>query len=66
LDVNPFLSKLPFSPTSGQLNVIGDIIKDLQSEYIMNRLVQGDVGSGKTLVACAALYLAARNGFQEL
>jgi len=64
LDVNPFLSKLPFSPTSGQLNVIGDIIKDLQSEYIMNRLVQGDVGSGKTLVACAALYLAARNGFQ--
>lgn len=64
LDLKPFLSKLPFVPTSGQVNVIKDIIKDLNSEYIMNRLVQGDVGSGKTLVACAALYLAAKNGFQ--
>jgi len=64
LDIEPFLSHLPFSPTSGQINVINDIIKDLQSDYIMNRLVQGDVGSGKTLVACAALYLAAKNGFQ--
>ncbi len=64
LDLKPFLSKLPFSPTSGQFKVINDIIEDLQSEYIMNRLVQGDVGSGKTLVACAALYLAAKNGLQ--
>ncbi|HHY43047.1 MAG TPA: ATP-dependent DNA helicase RecG [Thermoanaerobacterales bacterium] len=64
LDLKPFLSKLPFSPTSGQVKVINDIIKDLKSEYIMNRLVQGDVGSGKTLVACAALYLAAKNGLQ--
>jgi len=64
LDLEPFFTKLPFTPTSGQLNVIKDIINDLQSEYIMNRLIQGDVGSGKTLVACAALYLAAKNGFQ--
>lgn len=64
LDLKPFLSSLPFSPTSGQEKVLKDIIKDLQSEHIMNRLVQGDVGSGKTLVACAALYLAVKNGFQ--
>jgi len=64
LDLKPFLSNLPFLPTSGQVKVIKDIIKDLQSEYIMNRLVQGDVGSGKTFVACVALYLAAKNGFQ--
>jgi len=64
LDLKPFLSNLPFSPTTGQVKVFKDIIKDLQSAYIMNRLVQGDVGSGKTLVACAALYLAVKNGFQ--
>ncbi|NLZ52193.1 MAG: ATP-dependent DNA helicase RecG [Thermoanaerobacteraceae bacterium] len=64
LDLKPFLSSLPFSPTTGQEKVFNDIIKDLQSEYIMNRLVQGDVGSGKTLVACAALYLAVKNGLQ--
>ncbi|HHY70176.1 MAG TPA: ATP-dependent DNA helicase RecG, partial [Thermoanaerobacterales bacterium] len=64
LDLKAFLSSLPFLPTSGQEKVLKDIIKDLQSEHIMNRLVQGDVGSGKTLIACAALYLSVKNGFQ--
>jgi ATP-dependent DNA helicase RecG len=63
-DLKAFLSSLPFLPTSGQEKVLKDIIKDLQSEHIMNRLVQGDVGSGKTLIACAALYLSVKNGFQ--
>jgi ATP-dependent DNA helicase RecG len=63
-DLKPFLSNLPFSPTYGQEKALKEIIKDLQNEHIMNRLVQGDVGSGKTFVACAALYLAVKNGFQ--
>jgi len=64
VNLKPFLSGLPFSPTKGQKKVLNDIINDFNSEHIMNRLVQGDVGSGKTLIACAALYLAVKNGFQ--
>ncbi|MDD4569546.1 MAG: DEAD/DEAH box helicase, partial [Tepidanaerobacteraceae bacterium] len=64
LDLKPFLSGLPFSPTSGQLKVLNDVINDLKCKHVMNRLVQGDVGSGKTLIACAALYLNVKNGFQ--
>ncbi|WP_213973737.1 ATP-dependent DNA helicase RecG [Tepidanaerobacter acetatoxydans] len=64
IDLGPFLSEIPFTLTSGQEKVLKDIIKDLKSEYIMSRLIQGDVGSGKTVVACAALYLSAKNGFQ--
>ncbi|HHW02925.1 MAG TPA: ATP-dependent DNA helicase RecG [Thermoanaerobacterales bacterium] len=63
-DIKPFLSTLPFTLTSGQERVIGDIISDLKSEHNMNRLVQGDVGSGKTVVAGIALYLAVKNGLQ--
>lgn len=64
IDLEPFLSEIPFTLTSGQEKVLKDIIKDLKSEYIMSRLIQGDVGSGKTVVACAALYLSVKNGFQ--
>ncbi len=64
IDLTPFLSKLPFELTSGQKKVINDIINDLKKEQNMNRLVQGDVGCGKTVVACAALYLAVKNGYQ--
>lgn len=64
VDLAPLLSSLPFSLTSGQEKVIEDITSDLRSNHIMNRLVQGDVGSGKTIVACAALYLAVKNGLQ--
>ncbi|MDD4570552.1 MAG: ATP-dependent DNA helicase RecG, partial [Tepidanaerobacteraceae bacterium] len=64
LDLKPFLSGIPFSPTSGQLKVLNDVINELKCKHVMNRLVQGDVGSGKTLIACAALYLNVKNGFQ--
>ncbi|WP_041591432.1 ATP-dependent DNA helicase RecG [Tepidanaerobacter acetatoxydans] len=64
IDLEPFLSGIPFTLTSGQEKVLKDIIKDLKSEYIMSRLIQGDVGSGKTVIACAALYLSVKNGFQ--
>lgn len=63
-DITPFLKNLPFSLTKGQEKVVMDIISDLQSERVMNRLIQGDVGSGKTVVATIALYLAAKNGYQ--
>lgn len=65
-DVNPapFLDRLPFRLTGAQSRAIDEIRRDLQKGVPMNRLVQGDVGSGKTMVAAAALYLAAKNGHQ--
>lgn len=63
-DIVPLLNKLPFSLTTGQKKVVADIIKDLESEQNMNRLIQGDVGSGKTVIAVIALYLAVKNGYQ--
>ena len=60
-----FEGALPFTLTGAQSRAIGDIVKDLQRGIPMNRLVQGDVGSGKTMVAAAAAYLAAQNGFQS-
>ncbi len=61
-----FLSFLPFNPTSAQLRAIKESVSDMRKNVPMNRLVQGDVGSGKTLVAAAACYNAARNGYQSL
>lgn len=58
------LRSLPFAPTQAQSRVIGEITHDLQQAVPMNRLVQGDVGSGKTLVAVAAALHAIANGFQ--
>ncbi|RKI42928.1 ATP-dependent DNA helicase RecG [bacterium D16-51] len=58
------LSALPYTLTSGQEKAWKEIQGDLQSGYVMNRLVQGDVGSGKTVVAMLALLLAAENGYQ--
>jgi len=63
-DYAPFLRALPFEPTGAQLRVLGEISGDMTSGRRMNRLVQGDVGSGKTAVAIAASYIAIKNGFQ--
>ena len=59
-----FLDALPFRPTGAQTRVIGEIRDDLASAQSMLRLVQGDVGSGKTLVAAAAALIAIGSGYQ--
>ena len=63
-DLQPFYASLPFTLTGAQSRAIGEISADLGRGAPMNRLVQGDVGSGKTMVAAAAAYLAAANGQQ--
>ena len=57
-------SLLPFTLTAAQKKVIGEIFADLKSDAPMNRLVQGDVGSGKTIVAFLAMFAAMENGYQ--
>jgi RecG-like helicase/REP element-mobilizing transposase RayT len=59
-----FLKSLPFELTGAQSKVIAEIRRDLASTHAMNRLLQGDVGSGKTVVAIAAILLAVEAGFQ--
>ena len=59
-----FYSLLPFAPTNAQKRAISECIEDMSKEYAMNRLVQGDVGSGKTAVGAGVIYTAVKNGFQ--
>ncbi|MBX6324718.1 MAG: DEAD/DEAH box helicase [Chthoniobacterales bacterium] len=59
-----FLKLLPFELTAAQQKVIAEIRRDLMSHHPMNRLLQGDVGSGKTVVATAAMLLAVEAGYQ--
>jgi ATP-dependent DNA helicase RecG len=59
-----FINALPFSLTEAQKRVVAEITTDLKSPYRMNRLLQGDVGSGKTVVAAIALYSSFLSGFQ--
>lgn len=66
VSLGEFYSSLPFEPTNAQIRAISDCISDMKRLYPMNRLVQGDVGSGKTLVAAAAAFFAQRNGFQTM
>ncbi|MCR5278293.1 MAG: ATP-dependent DNA helicase RecG [Lachnospiraceae bacterium] len=56
---------LPYELTNAQKRAISDIFKDLSGEFLMNRLVQGDVGSGKTIVAFMAMLMCAANGLQS-
>lgn len=60
-----FINGLPFSLTDDQLSSINEIKKDMASSYQMNRLLQGDVGSGKTIVGVAAIYANYLSGYQS-
>ena len=62
--VSEFIQSLPYGLTKGQQQAIEDILADMGGEDVMNRLVQGDVGSGKTVVAAASLFACAKEGFQ--
>ncbi|AIS52577.1 ATP-dependent DNA helicase RecG [Thermoanaerobacter kivui] len=64
VDLKPFLEALPFKLTVAQVKVLKEIISDMASHKVMNRLVQGDVGSGKTVVAACSMYIAVKNGYQ--
>ncbi len=64
--VKDFLSTLPFQLTKAQLNVLSEIKADMESEFPMNRLLQGDVGSGKTIVALISMLIAVDNNFQAI
>lgn len=63
-EVREFIQRLPFSLTNAQKRVFSEIEKDMESGKVMNRLVQGDVGSGKTIVAVLALVKAVKSGYQ--
>ncbi len=63
-DLTPFLNRIPYALTSAQKRVIKECFDGLRCPYPMSRLIQGDVGSGKTIIAAAVAYLAAKNGKQ--
>ena len=63
--INDFIKSLDFELTEGQKNVLNEIFADLTSGKKMNRLIQGDVGSGKTIIAIIAMYLCYLNGYQS-
>ncbi|MBE6851620.1 MAG: ATP-dependent DNA helicase RecG [Ruminococcus sp.] len=63
-DLQPYFDSLPFSLTTAQMRAVEEIAADLSGDSPMNRLLQGDVGSGKTAVAAAACYFCVQNGCQ--
>lgn len=63
-DVNEFLTHIAFELTNAQKKCLDEILQDMNSTNVMNRLIQGDVGSGKTIVAAIAMYVAVKNGYQ--
>lgn len=64
-EINKFINNLPFKLTIDQLKAVNEIYEDLNSPRRMNRLLQGDVGSGKTLVAIIAIYINYLSGYQS-
>ena len=64
-DIKSFYQLLPFKLTNDQDKVIREIVSDLNSKKVMNRLLQGDVGSGKTIVSIAAMYFNKLSGYQS-
>ena len=65
VDLRSIIQKLPFSLTSSQNKVLDDIMSDMSSQTPMRRLIQGDVGSGKTVLAFLSMYNCAKNGYQS-
>ncbi len=63
-ECDQLIESLPYPLTNAQLRVWQEIKKDMQGEYVMNRLIQGDVGCGKTILAELALFVAVKNGYQ--
>ncbi|MBP7072467.1 MAG: ATP-dependent DNA helicase RecG [Clostridia bacterium] len=63
-EIKEFIEGLPFKLTSAQARVFEEVSKDMEGAGIMNRLVQGDVGSGKTVIAALALFKCVRSGYQ--
>jgi ATP-dependent DNA helicase RecG len=65
-EVDNFINKLPFVLTAGQQKAVGELLSDMQKDYPMNRLLEGDVGSGKTIVAAIGAFVAFLNGYQTV
>lgn len=65
ISIEEFYNNLPFTLTNSQLSAITDCVNDMCEKYPMNRLIQGDVGSGKTVVAAACCFFAHKNGYQS-
>lgn len=65
-DVSDFMSRFPFQFTAGQLSAVREIYDNVHSPSQMNRLLQGDVGSGKTAVALTGIFMALKSGFQAV
>ncbi|MEG2814062.1 MAG: ATP-dependent DNA helicase RecG, partial [Oscillospiraceae bacterium] len=65
IDISEFINSLPFELTVGQKNAIDDCLCDMQNNIPMNRLCQGDVGSGKTMVAAAVAFACYKNNLQS-
>src|SRR5699024_950380 len=63
-ELRAFIKTIPFELTAAQKRVVNEICRDLRSPFQMNRLLQGDVGSGKTIVAAIAIYATILTGHQ--